>query len=70
MWSCENLILCYDAQYMRDVSEYFKGKKITVMGRGTSWKPLGFPTLAHTSLTAFRHGEPHGSPTPSLARAI
>ena len=59
-----------DASNGMNFGEYFKGKKVTVMGHRASRKPLGFPTFVRASLTAFRHGEPHCSPTPSLARVI
>ena len=58
--------IAYDVTHMKDFTEHFKGKKITVMGHRSARKPLGFPTFVHASLTAFRHREPHGSPTPSL----
>ena len=32
---------------------------------GADLETVGFPTLARSSLAAFRHGEPPGSPTPS-----
>lgn len=48
-----------------DVSEFFKGKKITLMGLGNS-ETYGFPTLA--LLTAFLHGEQACSPTPSAPK--
>jgi hypothetical protein len=50
-----------------DCREFFKGKKITMMGLGIS-ETYGFPTLA--PLTAFLHGEQACSPTPSAARVI